>query len=257
MDYSRAAALVGLDVESYALAEEDGFALDVEQLEARLAPQTLVFLGQPSNPVGCTTPPEELRAMAARHPESTFVIDEAFAGFIEDFDTLANNRPANVIVLSSLTKLYAIPGLRLGLAFAAPEVATKIRAKLPPWSVNTLAQAAGVAALESSCDYVAQTRVLTRRLREDLARSLSDLPGFHVFTGTANYLLVRIDNGRANGPDANRLADLLLKEHGIAIRVCGEYEGLGTRFFRVAVRSADDNEKLVDALLRVLKSHFS
>ena len=100
---------------------------------------------------------DALRDMALRNASVTFVIDEAFAAFVEGMDSLTHRRPPNVIVLLSFTKFFAIPGLRLGCAIADPAIISRIRTMMPPWSVNTLAQAVGEKAMEDE-EYARKTK---------------------------------------------------------------------------------------------------
>ncbi|WP_126380846.1 cobyric acid synthase [Desulfovibrio ferrophilus] len=249
-DYRRACELSGVDVEAFVLDEAAGFAVDfdalAEWLESGGSEDCAVFLGQPNNPTGACFDPDELRTLAERFSETWFVVDEAFADFVPGLDRLASSRPANVIVLYSLTKFYAVPGLRLGLGFAASDVAKTITGRIPPWSVNGLAQAVGCRALEDS-EYALRTVQAVEALRDELQASLSALPGLTVFPGTANFLLCRIDR---TDLDASTLAERLL-EQWIAIRVCQSFDGLDDRFFRVAVRPAHENAQLICALEQV------
>ncbi len=246
-DYVQAAEQSGMTVEKIVLREEDDFRPDLPLLEAQLKNDCLVILAQPNNPTGITLEVEAIRQMAQRHPSALFVIDEAFADFIEGLDSLTRDRPFNVIVLRSFTKFFAIPGLRLGWALADPEIAKKVRAILPPWSVNTLAQKVGEAAL-SDRTYAEQTRALVKQLREDLRLALESLPGLKVYPGESNFLLVRID---LNQLSASQLASQLLTQ-GMAIRVCENFEGLDGHFFRLAVRTAEENDQLGQALALAL-----
>ena len=168
-------------------------------------------------------------------------MDEAFGDFVEGMESLTVGRPENVIVLLSLTKVYAIPGLRLGCAVADPSVVRKIRRVQPPWSVNTIAQAVGEAALRD-IDYVERSRRLVREQRLSLGAELKSIPGLTVYPGTANFLLIKIDR---KGFDAGLLAQRLLQD-GIAIRVCDNFQGLDKRFFRVAVRTSEENRRLCE-----------
>jgi cobyric acid synthase CobQ/L-threonine-O-3-phosphate decarboxylase len=244
-DYAAAAELAGLDVEPVGLREERGYAVDFAEVGAALRGGELVFLGQPNNPTGLALDVGELRRLAAERAGTMFVVDEAFADFMDGYDAPlgGGDLPANVIVLRSLTKFYAIPGLRLGFAAAAAGVADAVRRQVPPWSVNTLAQAAGAAILADE-GYVTRTREAARELRESLARGLSQLPGLYVYPGAANFLLVRLNRA---GMDAAALAEALLRRR-IAIRLCDNYPGLDGRFFRVAVRPAEENARLLEAL---------
>jgi adenosylcobyric acid synthase len=235
-DYARAAEAAGWAVEKVFLKEEEGFALDLRALETRLEGREIVILGQPNNPTGLPFDPEALRRIAARYSSTTFLIDEAFADFIEGLDRLSSNRPPNVVVLCSLTKFLAVPGLRLGCAIMNAKTVSNMRQVMPPWSVNTFAQAVGEAALRDE-SYAVKTRAFVREQRDRLLEDLGSLPCLTVYPGRANYLLVRIDRKDINAPG---LAQRLLQK-GIAIRVCDNFDGLDARFFRLAVRTEEEN----------------
>jgi cobyric acid synthase CobQ/L-threonine-O-3-phosphate decarboxylase len=247
VDYERAAALAGLAVEHLPLEEARNFVPDPGALEKALRGDELLLLGSPNNPTGRSVPAAALRELAQSHPRTAFVIDEAFADFTAAESLLAGKRPENLIVLRSLTKFYAIPGLRLGGVVAAPAIIRRLRERIPPWSVNTLAQAVGAAALADH-DYGEKTRRFVTEQRQALQAELAALPGLTVFPGEANYLLLRIDGGPLAAP---ALAERLLAG-GIAIRVCDNFAGLDRRFFRVAVRTGEENGRLRDALAAAL-----
>jgi len=246
-DYSHAARLGGLEVETLLMEEGEGFRLCLPALEKRLRGDEAVFLGRPNNPTGDLPDASALRALARRHPRTFFIVDEAFIDFVPGAEGMIRDRPKNVVVLCSLTKFYALPGLRLGFAVGDEEIISALRSCLPPWSVNCLAQAVGMAVLGAR-DYEEETRRYVEEQREDLRRALSCLPGFHVYPATANYLLVRLDG---KDTDARRLRTELLK-HGIAVRLCDDFLGLDGRYFRVAVRTGEENARLLAALRRAL-----
>ena len=246
-DYAAAAELAGLAVEPLLLREERGFAPDFAEIERKLTGDEIVILGRPNNPTGALFPADDLRELAARRAATIFVIDEAFADFTGEESLLVGERPANLIVLRSLTKFYAIPGLRLGAAVAAREIIQRLRALAPPWSVNTLAQAVGAAALRDR-KYEEETRRFVSARRGELAAEIGAIPGLAVYPGTANFLLVRIDRGGIAAPE---LAEHLLTD-GIAVRVCDNFAGLDGRFFRVAVRTAEENGRLCRSLRKAL-----
>lgn len=246
-DYVNAVELAGKAVEKIFLKEEEAFQLDLSLLDSKICGDQLVFIGQPNNPTGLLVDPFALRTLALKHLSTIFVIDEAFLDFVEGMDSLIQKRPPNVIVLRSLTKFYAIPGLRLGFAIAEPDVIQKIRKITPPWSVNALAQAVGENAIQDHA-YAMRTRTFVRQQREFLLKEMQSIPGLTVFSGQANYLLVRIDRRDVDGPI---LARQMLSS-GIAIRVCDNFDGLDGRFFRIAVRSEDENLQLLYHLKRAL-----
>ncbi|WP_243368370.1 cobyric acid synthase [Fundidesulfovibrio soli] len=245
VDYRTACERAGLTAESLILSHEDGFRLDEAALLAMLRPGSAAFLGRPGNPTGRDVPADMVRRMAAARPDCLFVADEAFGSFVEGFESLVRDRPANVAVLLSLTKMFAIPGLRLGLLCAGDELAELVRAQLSPWSVNTLAQAVGLRAMADQ-EFEARSRENAAALRRELSAGLAALPGVEVFPGAANYLLCRLENPLAPGDVPALRARLLARR--IAIRDCSNFEGLDTRFFRVAVRARADSERLLEAL---------
>lgn len=247
-DYATACHRAGMDLRRIAAVEFDGFALHLEHVEAALRTPAIVFFGSPGNPTGAVVPAEAIVALAGRHPQSLFVVDEAFADFVPDFHSLASDaRPHNVAVLLSLTKAFAIPGLRLGLLAASPDLAGWVRAGLPPWSVGSLAQAVGVRALDDA-DFLARTRAVLPALRQKLADGLARL-GCTVFPGQANFLLAHLP-GQA--PATPELARRLLAEHGVAIRDCANFHGLTDRYVRIAVRPEAETERILAALAAVL-----
>ena len=246
-DYAAAVERAGRPVVPLALGERTGFALDLAALEDQLHGHELVLLGQPNNPTGLAFDNRQFRALAARRPTTWFVVDEAFADFIEGYSSLACDRPDNVVLVRSFTKFYAMPGLRLGFAVADECVAGQIREQLTPWSVGTLAQAAGVAVL-AEAEYGRQTVAYVGRQQRQLVEQLQRLPGLYVYPSAANFLLVRSGSCQADGTGAGRAP----APAGVAVRTFGTGEHLDERFFRVAVRTPAENQRLCDALGEIL-----
>uniref|UniRef100_UPI003AA87A07 cobyric acid synthase n=1 Tax=Candidatus Electronema sp. TJ TaxID=3401573 RepID=UPI003AA87A07 len=243
VDYRHACAKAGVKVLAVPLPEEEGFQPDMRAIYGILRPGDLLILGQPNNPTGKLTDRNKLLALADRCPETLFLVDEAFAGFVEGYESVACCRE-NIITLCSLTKIYAVPGLRLGFLAAAEQHCETVRSQIAPWAVNTLAQAAGAFALGEE-DYIRQSRESVRRCREQLCRDIAaELPQIRVTEGAANFLLLRLQERIT----AAKLAERLLLDFKIAIRVCTDYEGLDSQYFRIAVRSEEENSRLVEAL---------
>ncbi|WP_459933149.1 cobyric acid synthase [Fundidesulfovibrio butyratiphilus] len=254
VDYAQAAVSAGLTVETVLLDRADGFACDSATLADRPGAAAggpgAVFLGSPNNPTGRVVPAAAIldlaRRLARSDPGSLVVVDEAFGSFVEGFESLAACGEPNVVVLASLTKMYAVPGLRLGLLIAPADVAADVRAAQPPWTVNALAQAVGVRAMRDA-DFEARCRACVSGLRQELAEWLGDVDGMRVLSGQANYLFCHLDTGRASDLRAR-----LLRESRVAVRDCANYAGLDERYFRVAVKSREDNRRLVAALALAL-----
>ncbi|GAB7510586.1 hypothetical protein Bwad005_31990 [Bilophila wadsworthia] len=204
-----------------------------------------VFLANPGNPSGLfRTPDECLRLMSSRS-DLLWIIDEAFVEYAgtETEASVLQRLPKNGIVLRSLTKFHAVPGVRLGYLAADAELAQAIRDELPAWSVNAFALAAAQAVFADTSDFAAQTRAENAERRADLAAALSSLPGIEVYPSAANYVLFRWPGAPRN------LLDILLKRFGIAVRDCSNYHGLKDgSWFRAAVRFPEDHRRLAEAL---------
>jgi threonine-phosphate decarboxylase len=210
----------------------------------------IVWLCNPNNPTGQLWPPGEIEPWVAARPGTVFVVDEAFLPFRRDEarHSLASavGRLRNLIVLRSLTKVYALPGLRLGYALAGPPLAERLREQLPPWSVNALAQVAGLAALEDDL-YLERTHAWLETEPDVFFRGLRDLDEhLEALPTQANFILLRLRHGTA-GLLARRLA-----ERRILVRDASDFVGLDETWVRVAVRSAAENGRLLEDLLRAV-----
>ncbi|MCK9173002.1 MAG: cobyric acid synthase, partial [Desulfuromonas thiophila] len=250
-DYDEVARLHDMCVDSVVLSERNGFALEIDALEERLdadhAADTLVILGQPNNPTGTMLAVEELRALVQRHPQTTFLIDESFLDLSDAPASLGHDRQTNVIILQSLTKTYAIAGLRLGIALGEADLIARCHRLQPLWSVNTLAQEVGLAALADD-NYRQRSRAFVAEQRQALNEMLCKLPGITVFPGRANFLLCRLDHPQLT---AVQLTELALRQ-GIALRACDNFAGLDARYFRVAVRPPEEQQRLEQVLTNLL-----
>jgi threonine-phosphate decarboxylase len=158
---------------------------------------------------------------------------------------------SRLLVLGSLTKFFALPGLRLGFLAGTPDRIKQLNAFLPPWNINSLAQAAGVAALGET-KYIQQSRDYLFKNRQLLFEALSAIHGLNPLPPTANFIFCRLSPELPNAP---RLVELMGQE-GFLLRDCSNYRGLDDRCMRLAVRRRQDNLSLA-ATLRGICSHGS
>ncbi|MCK4959972.1 MAG: threonine-phosphate decarboxylase, partial [Planctomycetes bacterium] len=247
-DYCIACELSGMTVEKPEMAASGDLTLDLDALSDRICGRQLVFIANPNNPTGLSLETDKLRSLAGEHSDTVFVVDEAFMDFLADGESLIGDRPANVVVLRSMTKFYAIAGIRLGFAVGSEEIIGQIRKYMTPWSVNAIAQQVGVRAIADK-QYAARTIAAVAYERQWLYEELSGIGGLYVYPGRANFLLTKIPGSDMN---AKVLAARLLERDAIAIRVCDNFDGLDDSYFRVAVKGRDDNERLVGAVRREL-----
>ncbi len=252
-EYEWAAEQAGAGLVHVVLRAAEDFRLDVAQWPwpRALGGAGLLFLCNPNNPTGgVVTRDDVLRlAMGCRQGRATLVVDEAFMDFVESPDRFSVAREAagsdRLIVLRSLTKSFAIPGLRLGYLIAAPGVVERLRALQPPWPLNALAIAAGVEACTASAPHLDQSRAVIVQWREALAQSLRALPGLRPFPSSVNFILCRL---ATRAPGASQLAEGLARR-GLLLRVGDSFSALAPgRFIRVAVRTPAENARLVEAL---------
>lgn len=233
LEYEAACRRAGLETAFFELPPD--LSLNLNNFSHFMRDGDLVILGNPNNPTGDC---RDLYDFIAAHPRQRFVIDEAFADF-SGVTLLGRPLLPNAIIVRSMTKFYAMAGLRLGYAAAPAPVIELLKQHLPPWSVGTSARAVAEHIFTMDGRFEEQSRTEVRRLRETLSDGLRQA-GLTVFPSEANYLLVRSDD------PALRIR--LLRNHRIAVRRCDNYRGLDEHYFRVAVRSAADNEKLLRAL---------
>ena len=242
IDYERACRLAGLEICLFPCGEESDFVPDMNLLKEFLRDGDLVFLGHPGNPAGSTPGREAILRLARENPAGVVVVDEAYADFCGNAMSCLPELPDNMLVLRSMTKFFAIPGLRAGLCFGSEANIRLLRGMLPCWNMNVIAQELSVRMLGNEArEYRERTVALINEQRAFLAEGLSRL-GCKVFSGIANYLLVkcgRVDDG---------FYDRMLRHHRIALRNCGNFAGLNQEYFRVAVRSAEENSRLLEAL---------
>ena len=226
------------------------FQPNLVEFEEKINEKTkAVIINTPNNPTGLLPERGLLEAIAqrCRALNISLILDEAFLDFIPDqpgFIPLLAQHP-HVWVLRSLTKFYAIPGLRLGyLLNADAQAVARLRARQMPWSINAYAALAGEIILQDR----AYQRATWQWLQEEGARfyaQLQEMAGLTVWPGRANYLFLRCDRADFD------LQYALLRQH-VLIRSCANYPGLDSRYFRVAIRSAEENDQLLAALRRVL-----
>jgi histidinol-phosphate/aromatic aminotransferase/cobyric acid decarboxylase-like protein len=205
-----------------------------------------LLLNNPHNPTGQLFLAEMLLPYLEQF--ALVVVDEAFMDFLlpDQQQSLIGwiAEYPNLVILRSLTKFYSLPGLRLGYAIAHPERLHRWRQWRDPWSVNTLAAAAGVAVLQDA-EFQQQTWNWLVPARNQLLEGLRSLSGLRPYLGAANFLLVQSDDSIVE------LQRKLLEQTQILIRDCLSFAELGDRYFRVAVRTEAENQQLLTGLRQV------
>jgi len=252
--YLRAVSRSGAAFCPVRLDPERDFALDAADLSSALgvrgtsaAGRDLVFVGSPNNPAGGCLSDTALCELAMAFPAAVFAVDESFAELAGCPQGIVGRHPANVLVIRSLTKTYAMPGIRAGFVEGDEVLLAEIRRELPAWPLSSFAEEACVEALadrawgEEGAAFVAGARAA-------MVAGIAAIPGLRVVPGPANFILAGLRSGRG----ARELRGLLL-DRGIAIRTFSPEEGLDDGWFRLAVRKPEENDRLIGALCDVVQ----
>lgn len=247
-EYESALKTVSCEIQYFYLKEENDFKITEDLLSALDETIDMVFLCQPNNPTGQIVTPDFLEKFLqkCRACRITPVIDECFLDFLPEHESLTAKQflPQfpELIILKAFTKLYAMAGVRLGYALSGYEkLLNNMREAGQPWAVSSLAQAAGIAALNET-DYANRVRSLIVQERPKMITSLRAL-SLRVLEGQANFLLFKAPENFGER----------LKEKGAVVRSCANYPGLDNTWYRTAVRTPEENEKLLKIMREVLK----
>lgn len=246
-EYATALETAGCTVERHFLREENDFAVTKDLLNAVHPGTNMVFLCQPNNPTGQLTALPLVEQILHRCAAcgTLLVVDECFLDFLPDHALHTAKGllgEGDLVILKAFTKLYGMAGVRLGYALSADTaLLEQMQACGQPWGVSSLAQAAGLAALEETA-YVEKVRALIAEQRPRLAAGLRAL-GLRVLDGRANYLLFQ----------APETLGEALRQRGAVLRSCANYPGLGPGWYRTAVRTGPENEQLLKLLAEVLE----
>lgn len=205
----------------------------------------IAWLCNPNNPTGEARDHARLRDWITSHPHTLFVIDQSYEAFTLKrlFSIEEASRMPNVVLIHSLTKHFAIPGLRAGYLTACAEVMRLIRAQRMPWSVNALAVEAGFYALDEKFALPFDLEAYLR-LKDEFADDWRRTGLADVWDSDTHFFLLRLRSGKASA-----LKDFLARRHGILIRDASNFEGLDAACFRLATQRREENRALIGAFM--------
>lgn len=243
----------------YVLSEAGDFSLDVEELMLYLRSNMIdrkvkaVFLCNPNNPTGKVVLKREVLNLAYYLKEmgATLIVDESFADFtgmnqeISVIDKAGEVK--NLIVIKSLTKFYALPGLRIGFMVADECLSYSVKKILPPWNVNVMAEAAAIASVKDKKYQLASVEFIEEQ-RKYMEEKLTEL-GLRVFTSHTNYLLVKL-------PFAIFALSKQLASKGVLVRNCADFYGLDDTYMRLAVKREEENIFLLELIRDFMEVYY-
>lgn len=242
-EYEQALRGVGCEITYEVLRRDRGFVPEKSILEKITEKLELLFLCNPNNPTGVLADPDLMRKIFLKCKETGtwLVVDECFLDFVKEPEAHTVKKMLSeydrLFILKAFTKRYAMAGLRLGYGITSSQrLLERMEEGVQPWNVSTPAQEAGIAALQEE-EYVQQARALIFREKEYLMGEMREL-GYRVCDSQANYIFFQ---GEEN------LKEKLMGEN-IMIRDCSNYPGLKKGDFRIAVRTHEENLRLVEAI---------
>ncbi|MBW1705413.1 MAG: threonine-phosphate decarboxylase [Deltaproteobacteria bacterium] len=245
-DYERASVLAGSEVTRVPLSPDAGFSFpDMNDLIDALNNSDGLWLGRPNNPTGNLFPKRQLLELADRFPDHLFIIDEAFIQFTDmwtESSLMTEKVRPNILVVHSLTKFYALAGLRVGGVVGHSKLISRLKQAKEPWTVNGIADRVAPLLLECT-DYEHRTRHDAAMERKRVSKKLEQVDGIIPYPCSANFILCRWTRTE----DMDDLVHYLL-ENSAYVRDCRNFPGLENNFFRIGLRSPNDNDKLMSIL---------
>lgn len=243
-----------VDCDFWLAREENGLRPETTAIQDVLPSFDTVYVCNPNNPTGALVSRKALTALCRRFPDKHFVVDESYLPFVEapEQASLLADRPPNVVVLHSLSKIFRIPGLRIGFAVGPVRVIERLQDRALPWNVNSLALEAlhylldegEAAAMER---FVKETRTRLADERTAMMAHLAGIQGIRLFASTTGFFLIRLPAAHRSETVCRQLAG-----EKILVRDCANFEGLSDRFIRISLQDSATNRKCAAILERIL-----
>lgn len=204
----------------------------------------VAFICNPNNPDGFSNTISEIKTLVSKFPDTTFVIDEAYIDFTQQITSCISllEQFENLIIVKSLTKLFTIPGVRLGYIICNPKIVKKLQQYKMPWNVNILAIEAGKYIFDNYHTLSPDMNTLLE-YSKILQQQINALDHFTVIPSETNYFLVKLTS-----PEASKLKDYLAYTHQLLIRDASNFRNLDAHYIRIASQNPQKNELLVNAL---------
>ncbi|MGE0086838.1 MAG: threonine-phosphate decarboxylase [Desulfococcaceae bacterium] len=247
-DYADACAMHGIEHNFLFASADQDFVPDMQQISLAAEKADTVFICNPNNPTGSLIPFSMLRELCLSYPETRFIIDESYLPFVKDETdhSMTHCGLANVIVLNSMSKIFRIPGLRIGFLIAVPGMVRKMARYAMPWSVNSLALNAVVWLMdhrEITDRFVAESRTFLETERKNFFHTLASVSHIRLFPSCTSFILARL-NGLRNSEE---ICSALAREKFL-IRNCANFRGLSDRFIRISLKTSEINRMLAEKL---------
>lgn len=254
-DYKDACLMYGIQYDHYLADVSRRFQPDIEELSLMAGHADTVFICNPGNPTNALMQRSDIEYLLKRHPGTVFIVDESYLPFVEraeDISLVPETKYSHLLVLSSMSKIFRIPGLRTGFLSADSKIIEKVMAYYQPWSVNALAQAVVEYIFSRSEDidpFVRKTRDFIKTERNRFIKSLAGIQGLEIFDSCTCFILARLHNGMSSGEFCEAIG-----RNRILIRDCANFLGLSDQYVRFSLKKMETNDRLV-SLIREVMGH--
>lgn len=228
--------------------------IDIKTIISKLNNTKAVFICNPNNPTGILEKQKDILNLIkeANKTNTLILLDESFTDLVVTKRpyTLINsiNQFNNLFIIKSLTKIYSIPGLRIGFGAGPKHIITQLNKNRIPWNITTLAEKAIIETLPITKKYLKKSRKIIKQEREYLIKELTKINGIKIISGDANFLLIDITN---TGYTSQELTEQLIKHH-ILIRDCSTFTGLTNSYIRIAIKTHEQNTILINLLKQII-----
>jgi threonine-phosphate decarboxylase len=251
-DYRDAASAEGINIiEIGAFIEKEDYKSFFENDIKRLQKNDIIFFCNPNNPTGHFISRDYLLNTVKENPDLLWVIDESYAPFVDNdpnSSLIFSDLPSNLMILRSFSKIYGLPGIRLGFLVAHKNITDHCRSYMQPWNINSFTQTAGLLIMKY-CDsfFDESVRFFYHNEKAFFLEEIRKFLCFDVIPGDTHYILFKTDKT----VDTKLLIEKL-KEKGILIRLCDNFKGLDQSYLRIGLRNRSDNMLLLSELNAIL-----
>ena len=232
--------------------KKDLFQPDMKKISTMASEFDTIIICNPNNPTGTLIPLDKIVSLLKKHPDTFFIVDESYLPFVdgaENITLVAETGFSNLIVLSSMSKIFRIPGLRTGYLCADPDIIEKFMAFYQPWSVNALAQAAIVHIfqnIDGIFPFLKETRDFLRKEKNLLYENFQAVPGIKLYPSETCFIIAEL-TGKSTSSEACMIAG----DERILIRDCSNFHGLSEHYIRFSLRDHETNLKLTNILKKI------
>lgn len=254
-DYKDACLMHKIDFRHCTAKAKNSFKMDIDDISRMAQKADTIFICNPNNPTGSLILREQLEYLIKKHENTIFIIDESYLSFVDranEYSLVSKPEYKNLIVLSSMSKIFRIPGLRTGFLSGAQGLCEKIMAYYQPWSVNALAQTVIEHIFnhpERIEPFYRKTRAYIKEEKKVFLENIKGIQGINFFETSTYFILARLTNNAKSKDFCERIG-----RHKILIRDCSNFFGLSDQYVRFSLKERQINERLAALIKQAVKN---